>query len=453
MSDFNITDEFLGEIFDLSLVEITDDIEHEVKRTLLDYVAVTLAGAKIFKNRFNENYSKINDNSSYSSSIIGYKKKATLENAIFLNGILSHIAELDDGVRFGGIHPGGPIFSCLLPVAEQLNIKKDNFVKGVVTGYETAVRLANAIHPGHYKKGFHPTSTCGSIGASVGLAVMLGYNQKQIKTIFSASVVSAAGTLKILEDASDIKPFNVGRASVDGYLATQLGRFRFQGPDNVLGGASGFFSMFCDEVDQKHLLKGSTNLDESAIKQIYVKPYAACRHAHAAIEATKFLREENNIDHRNVSKIDVYTYNTIIGKHDHHIIRGVTSAKMSIPYSIAVTLVTGEAGISEFTEEKIKDPAINELLLKINVIADPEFSKMVLLKRPAKVRIYCDDKVFEKQVDFPKGEPETRLSDRELSEKFHNLSYFYGLSDSNSAEIESLIWNLDNNFLEIFKFL
>ena len=449
MKELNVTDFFLQEIINTSKLDVDGLLKHQVKRVLLDYVGATLAGAKLFKTSKQANPFLLKGIEYGISHVIGYEGKTSLENAIFLNGIFSHIAELDDGVRFGGIHPGGPIISCLLPAAEVFNSSVNNFMKGVIIGYETAIRLANSIHPGHYKKGFHPTSTCGSIGAAVGLAVMLQFDPEQIKSVFSAAVISASGSLKILEDASDMKPYNVGRAAVEGYFAVQIGGLDFVGPDDVLGGKTGFFSMFCSEIDNNQLLKGKIESKDFAINQVYVKPYAACRHAHAAIEATKVLRDKYRIDYKKVSKIEVFTYDTIIGKHDHVIIEGVASAKMSIPYSVAVTLVKGEAGINEFDEKNIADSELIELTKKVAIIADPKFSAMILQKRPARVKIFYSDKQVEEQIDFPKGEPETKLSDEELSHKYRSLSTFFGLSKDKVMETEKLIWNLNSNYLNI----
>ena len=78
-------------------------------------------------------------------------------------------------------------------------------------------------------------------------------------------------------------------------------------------------------------------------KRLYEK-YASCRHSHSAIEAAIDIMKINNIDLDEITKVNIYTYQSAIIGHDHKVVEGVNAAKMSTPYSVAVALVTGEGG-------------------------------------------------------------------------------------------------------------
>src|SRR5690606_25240829 len=105
------------------------------------------------------------------------------------------------------------------------------------------------------------------------------------------------------------------------------------------------------------------------------------------------------------------------------------SAKMSTPYSIAVALVKGKAGLSEFTQETINDKDILSLTQKVTVVSDDELTALVPQKRAAIVSVTTKDgQVATERVDYPKGEPENPISDDELKEKFISLMQFSGKS-------------------------
>lgn len=64
-------------------------------------------------------------------------------------GMAAHVLELDDGHRRGMIHLGASIVSTVLEVAKNDNLKSGAVLRGIVMGYEVAVRCARAIQPGH----------------------------------------------------------------------------------------------------------------------------------------------------------------------------------------------------------------------------------------------------------------------------------------------------------------
>ncbi len=444
----NLTDKFIETIYDLSKSTFPEVVVHQAKRCLLDYLGATLAGAKMLA------YKGINllnelEELQGKATVIGFNRKAGIQSSAFINGLSAHIAELDDGVISGIVHPGAPIFSALLPVAEKEKINGHTFLKGAIIGYEVTVRIAEAIQPSHKKRGYHATATCGTIGVAVGVAVMLGFNQEQMKDAFSAAVVSAFGTLKVLENGSELKPFNVARASYAGILAAFMAKSGFKGPDDVLSGYSGFFSMGTDQFELSHLDRRTG--EPFGIEKVFVKPYAACRYCHPSIDAALNLRSQNKFDPKNIETVKISTYYWAVKNHDHTLIPGVSSAKMSIPFCFAVAMISGKANIEEFSEEKIKDVEISALTQKVSVTSDKELTSLFPKKSIAVVEITTlDGNYFEERVDFPKGEPENPLSDKEIEEKFISLAKYKNKQTNQIQELIQIVWNLENDISKLY---
>lgn len=446
----NLTNPFIDDLFDLGETGFSDAVIHQAKRCLLDYLGATFAGARMLNEKGEKLISCFGQ--AHDAAIIGFSRKTSVENAAFVNGLSSHVAELDDGVRFGMIHPGSPVFSALLPVAEREKVSGVDLLKGIIAGYEAEVRVACAIQPSHYNRGYHPTSTCGTIGAAIGIAAMLNFSRSQMKNALSASAAAATGNLKVLEDGSELKPFNVARATLDGLMAASLAQAGFNGPEDVLSGSSGFFAMMADEFDPTKLQSGSD--EPFAVEKVYVKPYASCRHTHPAIEAAAKIRAVHDLCANDIREVRVIMYDAVLGKHDHKKISGVASAKMSIPYSTAVALVTGKAGLEEFSLEYVSDPDVLALTKKTTVYGDDELSALVPQKRAAIIEVLtASGACYSERVDFPKGEPETRLSDEELIEKFSSLFAYGGrLPDDRKAIIDT-IWNIERDLPHLFQLL
>jgi len=418
----------------------------QAKRCLLDYLGVTLAGAQILKDKTTKLLTYLGETSG-SATLIGLDRKAGIQTAALINGMNAHVAELDDGVRFGAVHPGSSVISALLPLAEKENVKGRDLLTGIIVGYEVSVRLAYSLQPSHYKRGYHPSSTCGSIGAALGIATMLKFSKSKMKDALSSAAISASGTLKVLEDGSEIKPFNVGRSALIGILSAVMSESGFSGPDDVLSGEAGFLSMMVDSSELSRLERG----EDLAVEKVYVKPYSACRHAHPAIDAILKIRLTKKLCESDIKEIKVLTYRGILGKHDHTEIHGISSARMSIPYALAVALITGKAGIEEFTFEYVNNAEIVSLVKKVSVFCDDSLSALVPQKRSAKVEIITfDGDCYSEKIEHAKGEPECPLSNTELEEKFKSLSAYGRKTNEESREIIQIVWNLENRLNNLF---
>ena len=134
----NLTDSFIDNLIVFSERLFTEgDILH-AKKCVLDYIGVTMAGAEEYK-REELSLLETGIGGGY-STIIGYKEKVSTPVAALINGISSHAVELDDGQRFGNIHPGAPVVSALLSVGEAYNVNLRDFWLGVLVGYECVGR-------------------------------------------------------------------------------------------------------------------------------------------------------------------------------------------------------------------------------------------------------------------------------------------------------------------------
>lgn len=440
----NLTKSFLSLLRSIESKPFTEQVISQVRRCTLDYLGATLSGIPVLY-KHNSALLEQLGYSEHGCSIIGLDKKSSAETAALINGLHSHVTEMDDGTRFGMVHPGAPIFSALFPVAEQYKVDGCDFIRGVVVGYEAALRLANSMQPSHYKKGYHPTATCGSIGAALGIASMLGYSPEETEAVLGAVAISAAGSLKVVDKGSMLKPFNVGRASAIAIQSAFLARAGYSSPYDVLSGEAGFFSIMCDSVDENVLLGDARN--KYWINSIYFKPYAACRHSHPAIEAALHIRNNVNFDLSKIDEIKLFTYEGLEGRHDASEAKSISSAKMSIPFSVAIALVTGNAGIEQFTDAELSNDVIISLAEKFKLVGLEGYTKLIPEQRSGELKVVLENgDSFSKKITYPKGEPENPLSDFELTEKFSKLALYGGFELPYSNNLKNCVKNLPNSF-------
>jgi 2-methylcitrate dehydratase PrpD len=190
------------------------------------------------------------------------------------------------------------------------------------------------------------------------------------------------------------------------------------------------------------------------MEKIYFKPFAACRHAHPAIQAVKILQNKHTFQLAQIKSIKVYTYKLGIQSHDHQVVNGIHDAKMSTPFSISLFMYNGSAGLNDFTEGNLSRPEIQNLAIKTQLVEDADISAAVPNKRGARVAIeMLNGELFVEKVDYPLGEPEAPMDDVAIETKFKELAKFYGLSEEIGNNIIHDVWNIENCYPSLFKTL
>ena len=427
--------EFLQAVDGVQKKPIPPEVMARARRSLLDYLAVTCAGAAFQRDKL-EKYDAFAQPESGAFRAIGTGRDLVLKEAVFLNGLNAHALDFDDGTNSGIIHLGSPVFSLLIPLSQRYGIGVEDMLKAAVVGYEASYTMAVSIQPGHKAMGYHATGTCGTLGATLAAAYMLGFDEEERFQAFAAACVAASGMLKVLDDGSELKPYNVAKTALLALTSLQLGKSGFKGHPDPLGGR-GFFRMMTgkEDAELKPVLLGGSY----AIMKSYTKPYASCRYTHPAVEAAIHMRDR--VKPGEVEEIDIRTYDLAVTGHDHMEIPGSYSAKMSIPYATAAGLIYGRAGLQEFSEEAVRGREILELTRKVKVSADEELSRAFPGIQAAEVTIRTKNGEFSDRVDFPKGEPENPLTDEEFRSRYDGLMAYAGVEAAVSAAVFDAVYD------------
>lgn len=445
----NLTDTFIDTLYTMSTRPIPAEVKEEARKCLLDQVGVMIAGAAQLSEQLN-NYLDMFDGSE--ATAIGLGRKASLQNAALVNGISGHVMDYDDGHRFCNVHLGSAVIPAVLAVAEKENKSMDDVIRGIVIGYEAAIRLGSCIQPAHRARGYHASGTAGTIGAAIGVAALLEFDWEQMKSALAAACTSAAGILEMQENVSTLKPFNIGRATHDGVTAALIVRAGFRGPLDVLEGKFGFLRAACETYKPEVL--SLENDSRYNICGSYHKPYASCRHTHGAAYAALKAVGDNNLNWRDIDRITVDMYGQGVNGHDHTDIPSAVAGKMSVPFCIALVLVTGNIGMNSFKEEILFDPDIVALTKKIAVRADEELTSWVPKKRVARITVIMKNgEAFTAQVDFPLGEPELPMSIEDFKAKVTELCVYAGRTEENIQQIIDKVLTFDGNAADLVKML
>jgi len=234
-------------------------------------------------------------------------------------------------------------------------------------------------------------------------------------------------------------------ASQAGVIAAMMAREGYEGPVEVIEGKEGLIEVLNNvEWHPDWLLKDLGQ--EFMITQCGYKPFPTEALTHQPISAALQVCQEHNITAEDVAEILVETTTRgadILSDPSKFAPKTKETADHSLPYVIAAAVADGNVLPDSFSDEKLKDPRIWELLSKIKVVADPEIDALFPKVKRARVSITTlGGKTHTAQVDHAKGSPQNPMSDDEIVAKFRANAE--GMVDTaRQDEIITATWKFD----------
>jgi 2-methylcitrate dehydratase PrpD len=298
---YHVTQQLAEFVVSTPLSSLPEEVVDRAKYFVLDYLGVALRGSLVDSSAavraFVDRFAPPGH-----ATIIGRDQGTHPAYAALANGAAAHCIEMDDTHQEGSIHLGAPVISALIAASEMQPAGGEEFLAAVVLGYEVAARLAMAVGPeAHYRRGFHPTGTCGTFGATAAVARLWGLEARALAQALGIAGSQAAGSMEFLATGAWTKRFHPGWAAHNGLIAAALARQGFTGPETIIEGTAGFVQAYSQAPRPERVTQ---DLGTSfAILATAVKPHACCRYMQAPIDAILELVRRHNIAADDVAQV------------------------------------------------------------------------------------------------------------------------------------------------------
>ena len=424
--------------------DLSAEVVQQAKKVILDLIGVALAGYKTmaFPQMVVDYVLELGGKPE--ATVIQGKKKIPAVHAVLANASCAHALDMDDGHRFAASHPGTVIIPTAIAAAELTGSDTKSLIAGVVVGYDVMVRIGKAINPSSLNRGFHITGITGTFGAAAAVANIMGLSREKIIAALGTAGLQSAGLIRTNheEEGSMVKPITPARAAVSGFLSCILAQKGASGPVQIFEGEDGYLQAFADDV-KVDILTQNLGVDYE-IRNVYLKLYAACRHAHAPIDAAFEVLRRSDCKIGEIDKIIVETYPAAVRLAGIPHATTPSAGRFSIPFSVALALVKKDAGADKYCEETIRDESIQRLSRKVELSVGDKWEKLYPDKRGATVRIIDHrHKEYSAEIELGKGEPENPASWEEIYQKFYNNATLL-ISGDNAKRLGDTIMNLES---------
>ncbi len=399
---------------------LPDEVIHQAKICILDLVGAACAGATALPGHV---ITEIIEEAGGSPQavLIGRKEKVPALNAALGNGLYAHGLELDDLHRQSILRPGSPIIPAALAAAEKVGASGKELITAIVVGYEVGIRIAEAMTPSHYNY-WHTTGTCGTFAAAIAAGKVMNLSGNQLIDALGHAGTQAAGLMELHYSPEGMmsKPLHASKAAQNGLLSAMLASGGYTSTKTMLSGEKGFLRVFAPKAKMEKITEGIGT--DFKIMQISFRLFASTRHTHAGIDLALRLREKG-IKPEDIELLRIQTYGVARDLVGEPFPETIYEAKFSLPFCVSTALVYGHVGIEDFTEERLHDHALEELMSHCTVEVDPLLDAHYPEKWAAKLNVILrNGTVDHEQTDFPRGDPENKVSLEELHTKFRRLS-------------------------------
>ena len=308
--------------------------------------------------------------------VLGTQIQTNAVNAALANGTLGHSEDFDD---YGAGHQAVTLMPVVLALGEDLHTSGKQALLAYAVGFDITTAVTQSMGHDHYGKGWHNTSSIGTLGSTAAAAKMLGLDEMQTRMALGIGATQASGLRGNFGTMT--KPFHPGNTCRAAVTAAKMAQRGYEANPDIMEHRFGYAAVYGEEMMNlsnipRHLgnpwaLMGT---GREVANGIAMKIWPCCGGTHGANTAMTHLFRKQPIKAEDVQSVDVVT------THEPSCMapnlrwpKSGLQGKFSTWYTVASLIVDGgKLDLSSFTDEAARRPVVQALLEKVNVTQDPE---------------------------------------------------------------------------------
>ena len=425
---------------DLSYEDLGPEVVHQVKRTLVDTFGCAMGGylsepAKIARRMAG------GITSTAPSRILGTEDYSSMDLAGFANGVMVRYLDCNDSYFSpSGGHPSDMI-PAALAAADTMSADGRTLITAIVLAYEVFCRLSDEVASSTWDQGIFSV-----IGAACAAGKILGLDRQEMSNAISLAVVPNL-PLRVTRtgELSMWKGCAAAASTRAAIFAAQLAGDGMAGPAEPFEGPGGLWQMALGGKQVRPEAMGG-NGEPFRITLTTVKNYPSQIHTQSPIGLALELQPQVAL--AEIESIKIRSYKSAVSsasaepeKWDP---KTRETADHSIPFMVAAALRDGQVTPATFTAASIADPALREIIGKMTIEEDADFTRRYSAEYNCHMEITTKDgRSLVASTSYPKGHRNNPLNDSELEAKFRGLAV-PTITEQQCDQAIRLLWDTEN---------
>ena len=423
-----ITQETARFIVETTYDDLPDALRAESLRCIVDGIGVMLAGVPEECTQIIHRYVGSLGRDRRGAGARAFAVSYPAEFAALSAGVSGHAHDFDDTQlastpdRVYGLltHPTVPALSAALAVGQETGASGKDLVRAFSIGLEVECKLAEAVNPQHYQRGFHSTGTLGVFASAAAAASLMGLDHEHTRTALSIAGSKSAGLR--CNFGTMTKPYHSGAAAQNGVVAAKLASMGYSADPSGLDGPWGFFAVAGGGVDEEYVL-GKLGRPWALLDPgVSVKPYPCGSLLHPAMDALRGLLIEHDVDPDRIKEVRLGTASNVLNALRYAEPENALQAKFSMQFMLGVLALRRRAGIAEFRDEVVRSPEVRAMMQRVKPYLDEGIEAQGFERIRSRVEVELNDgSVLTREASASRGTPEWPMSREDLAEKVHGL--------------------------------
>jgi 2-methylcitrate dehydratase len=261
------------------------------------------------------------------------------------------------------------------------------------------------------------------LGVAAGAAKLLGLTLQQTGDALAIAVSSNIASRQTRSgELSMWKGCATASAARAGVFAAMLAAEGMTGPTAAFEGKHGIRDQVSGPFDLAAL---GDNGNGYGIERTSLKFFPSEYHSQAPLALALQLREKVALT--DIEAVGVQTYHTcyseIGSEPEKWNPQTRETADHSLPYLLALALTDGTIGTDSFSAEKMRNPALRQLMQRIRIAEDPAYTREYPARLITQIAIVTrSGQRFVDTASYARGHAKNPMSDAEIDLKFNRLA-------------------------------
>ncbi len=413
-----VTEKIAKFICDTHYENIPDEVFEVSKLHILDTLGVLIAGSKEDVTGIITKYTQ-SLRCGQESTLITQRIRTLAPYAAFGNGGMAHVLDFDDYEVPSMAHPSVTVLPAVLALGEKLKASGKECLEAYLVGMEVISKVGRGINPDHYDKGWHSTGTLGTLGAASASSKLLKLDSDRVRIALGIAASMSSGLRGNFGTMT--KAFHAGHAARNGVESAILSSLGFTASKDILENDLGFCNIFTEgrNYDLQKIVEGLGAPFSILSPGVGIKLYPSCAATHSFLDGVFGLIRQYDIKAEDVDSVECgifYRYPKML---IHSNPQTGLEGKFSLEFCMAVALAERKVSLLQFTDSKVKEPGIQQLVKRVKKEVTEEAGKKGTEFPIAILMVRMKNgKAYSSKVEKRKGSPLNPLSVEEVTAKF-----------------------------------